>query len=94
MVELYALVIKETQEIVDAHTFSKYWKNYGEVGSTLSGWRPPKKIYTRLRDAKSGFSHIPQQLKPLVEIAVFTKSGVAIDGKILQQIQDDKRSIN
>jgi hypothetical protein len=85
MTTLYALVIKETKEILDPIVFKKYWKNYGT--NQLYGWSKPKKIYTKLGHAKTGFSHVPEQLKPHIAIASFAFDQFIIDGDVLQEEQ-------
>ena len=89
--ELYVLLIKETQEVVSAKSIKQYWKSYGSSSAYgLYGWRPPKKIYDSLGRAKAGFAHIPADMKPLVEIAVFEKTESILEGSELQQEQDQK----
>lgn len=78
--ELYVLVFKETGEIVTPDSFKKYWKNYGSVGNSLGGWRPPKKIYYTLGTAKSGFNYIPEQIKSQIGIALFAQQSIVVDG--------------
>lgn len=89
--ELYVLVFKETGEILTPDSFTKYWKNYGSVGHSLSGWRAPKKIYYTLGTAKTGFNYIPDQLKDQIEITIFTKSSVVVDGANLKVSQKEVR---
>lgn len=92
MSELYAIVIKETKEILDADSFKEYWKNYGDAGSRgLYGWRKPKKIYTKLHLAKTGFSHVPEQMKPHLAIATFKFSDFVVDGGELKEEQKIRR---
>jgi len=76
--ELYVLIIKESGEILTPDSFKLYWKNYGK--SELYGWRFPKKIYYTLGHARSGFSHIPAQIKDKVGIAKFTLNQLCEDG--------------
>lgn len=83
MAEIYALTFKNTGEILTPDNFEKYWKNYGSGGSGLRGWRPPKKMYYTEGHAKSGFSHIPDQLKPHINITKFVPDGVVVDGDVL-----------
>lgn len=64
---------------------------FGGAFSYLSGWRPPKKIYFKLGQAKSGFAHVPDAAKPLLEIAKFTFDSVVEDGKILVDKQREAR---
>lgn len=82
---LYAIIIKKTKEVLDAATFKEYWKTYGCNG--LYGWRKPKKIYTKLHLAKTGFSHIPDEIKPHVAIASFELSEIIMDGEDLDKEQ-------
>ncbi len=85
MNEIYAIVWKESKEVLSPQSYEKYWPSYGQ--NSLYGWRPPKKIYFKLGLAKSGFSHIPEQMKPLLEIAKFTFSETVADGNTLMQKQ-------
>jgi hypothetical protein len=88
--ELYAITFKETGEVLNAKLFSQYWKTYG--GSQLYGWRMPKKIYTTLGKAKSGFAHVPYDLKPHLEISIFTRSSAVMDGETLRDDQEERRA--
>jgi hypothetical protein len=83
MKTLYALIFKESGEIVTPESFKKYWKNYGDADGWLQGWRPPKKVYYTVGHAKSGFAHIPSEIKPLVSIAEFSFSKILDDGDSL-----------
>jgi hypothetical protein len=87
--ELFALTFKDSGEILTPDSYKKYWKNYGR--NDLTGWHPPKKIYYTLGTAKAGFGHIPEQIKPLVEISKFVRSECVIDGAGLQTEQKVKR---
>ena len=92
MSELYAIVIKETKEILDADSIKEYWNNYGDASSRgLYGWIKPKKIYTKLHLAKTGFSHIPEQMKPHLAIATFTFNDFVVDGNKLKEEQKLRR---
>ena len=86
---LYAIIITKTRQVVDAATFKEYWKNYG--GNSLYGWRKPKKIYTKLHLAKTGFSHIPDDLKPHLSIAEFSFKEILMDGADLQADQESRK---
>jgi len=87
--ELFALTFKNSGEILTPDSFKKYWKGYG--GNCLQGWKPPKKIYYTLGTAKSGFGHIPEQIKPLIQISKFVRGESVIDGAGLQAEQKIKR---
>lgn len=87
--ELFAIVYKDTLEILTPKSFKKYWPNYG--GSYLQGWRPPKKIYYSLGFARSGFSHIPNELKDKLAIAKVSKMEIVQDGESLHKNQEEKR---
>lgn len=91
MKELYAIIWKESKEILTPESFKKYWPNYGGASSYLSGWRPPKKIYFKLGQAKSGFAHVPDAAKPFLEIAKFTLDSVVEDGKVLKEKQKQSK---
>jgi len=88
--ELYAITLKETGEVLNAKSFAKYWKNYGS--NQLYGWRMPKKVYTTLGQAKSGFAHVPFDLKSHLEISIFTRSSAAMDGESLRDDQEERRA--
>jgi phosphoribosylformylglycinamidine (FGAM) synthase PurS component len=87
--ELFALTFKDSGAILTPDSYKEYWKGYGQ--NDLSGWKPPKKIYYTLGTAKAGFGHIPEQIKPLVEISKFVRSECVIDGAGLQTEQKVKR---
>jgi hypothetical protein len=87
--ELFALTFKNSGEILTPDSYKKHWKNYGS--NDLTGWHPPKKIYYTLGTAKAGFGHIPEQIKPLVEISKFVRGESVIDGVGLQAEQKTKR---
>ena len=78
---LYALVFKESGEILTPDSFKQHWPNYG--GNWLQGWRPPKKVYYKIGHAKTGFSHIPDAIKPSIAIAEFSVSKIVQDGEEL-----------
>lgn len=89
MDKIYAITFKDTGKIVTAKSFKEFWKNYGN--NQLYGWRSPKKIYFTLGQAKAGFSHIPSQLKPLLEISSFVREASVIDGEELSKQQEEIR---
>ena len=89
MIELYAIMFKDTQEIVAPDLFKKYWKNYGS--NSLYGWNPPKKIYYTLGRARSGFAHIPNEIKDDLAIAKFIFGEIVEDGAELKEKQDKAR---
>lgn len=89
MIELYAIMFKDTQEIVTPDLFKKYWKNYGS--NSLYGWSPPKKIYYTLGRARSGFAHIPNEIKDDLAIAKFVFGEIVEDGAELKEKQDKAR---
>lgn len=82
---IYAIIFKDTQEILTPESFKKYWPNYG--GNNLYGWRAPKKVYYKLGHAKTGFSHIPNKLKSKLAIAEFSPSKIIEDGQKLHAQQ-------
>lgn len=86
---LYAIVITQTKEILDPESFKKYWKNYGS--NWLCGWRKPKKVYLKLGQAKCGFAHIPEEMKPHLSIAEFTFKDFIIDGGQIQEEQKNRK---
>lgn len=88
---LYVIVFKDTKEILTPDSFAKFWKNYGSTGSILQGWRPPKKIYYSIGQAKSGFAFIPEELKQLTEIARFDYAETIEDGSVLAEKQKRTR---
>ena len=89
MSKLYVITFKETKEMVTPDSIKKYWKNYGSArGSGLYGWRPAKRVYYSLGQAKVGFSYIPDQLKPQCEISMYAYSESVVDGEDLQAAQD------
>lgn len=88
MSELYVITFKETKEMITPDSIKKYWKNYGSAaGSGLYGWKPPKKVYFTLGQARRGFSFIPDQLKPQCEISMYAYSESVEDGEDLQSKQ-------
>jgi HD-like signal output (HDOD) protein len=90
--KLYAIVFKESKEILDPKTIKKYWPNYGSAGSSgLYGWRPPKKIYDTLGRARTGFAHIPEQIKDQLAIATFTFDEFVEDGDDIKKVQEANR---
>lgn len=89
MSKIYALTIKKTGEVLNPETFKKYWENYG--GTSLRGWRPPKKMYYKEGHAKRGFAHIPDELKPHINITLFEAKQDIIDGEVLFKEQEERR---
>ena len=89
MKELYAIIFKDTGEILTPDSFKEYWKNYGS--NSLQGWNPPKKIYYTLGRARSGFAHIPDELKEKTAIANFVFSEIIEDGAELKEKQYQAR---
>ena len=95
MKEIYAIVYKKTKEIVTPKSFKQYWPNYGS--NDLYGWRPAKKMYETLGQARRGFSFIPNLLKGDLDIAIFTFKEVVEDGSELSRKQAEskkKRELN
>lgn len=88
---MYAIVFKETNEILTPKSFKKFWPNYGSAQGHLYGWRPAKKFYEKIGQAKSGFAHIPDQLKPLLKIVKLGVVEDVIDGEELKEKQDISR---
>lgn len=86
---LYAINFKESGEILTPESYKKYWPNYG--GNNLHGWKAPKKVYYTLGKAKNGFSHVPDQLKPLLEISEFTRTKSLVDGEELMKTQKEAK---
>ncbi len=72
--ELFVLMLDG--KILTPAAFEKYWNNYGSGASSLYGWRPPKKIYYTLGQARCGLSHVPAEIKSKVEIYKFVSAGV------------------
>lgn len=89
MKEVFAIVFKDTNEILTPDTFKKYWPGYGS--NNLYGWRPPKKIYYTIGTARSGFSHIPDKIKPKLAIATFGFVKLIEDGAELYKKQEANR---
>lgn len=85
MNSIYAIVFKDTKQILTPYSFKEYWKNYG--GNNLYGWRAPKKLYFTLGRAKWGFAHIPEELKSKVSIARFDFTEIITDGEELKEKQ-------
>ena len=88
--KLYAINFKDSGEILTPESFTKYWPNYGSSG--LHGWRIPKKIYVKLGQAKAGFAHIPDELKPMLEISEFAKAESLVDGAELMDKQKELKA--
>lgn len=86
---LFAIVHKDTKEILNPVSFRKYWPNYGS--NQLYGWRSPKKTYETLGRAKAGFAHIPEKLKSELEIAEFVYSRSVTDGEELMEERRKKK---
>lgn len=89
MTEIYAIVFKDTNEIVTPDSFCEYWERYGL--NDLQGWGPPKKLYYTLGRAKSGFSHMPSEIKEKTAIARFVFGEIVEDGAELKEKQDRAR---
>ena len=89
--KLYAIVFKESGEILTPASFKKYWPNYGQ--NNLYGWRPAKKIYYTEGRAKAGFAYIPDEIKGQLCIAVFTFEKELIDGAILCAEQNKRKIV-
>lgn len=81
MKELFVIVFKDSKAPVTTDNIKKYWPNYGT--NELYGWRPPKKVYFKLHHAKAGFSHLPADLQPYLEICKYGYIETVIDGEIL-----------
>ena len=90
MKSIYAIVFKDTQEILTPDSFTEYWRNYG--GNNLYGWRAPKKLYFTIGRARGGFAHIPEELKSKVAIARFDFAEVEQDGEELREKQKITRA--
>jgi hypothetical protein len=75
--ELYVMMLDGA--ILTPDVFSQYWENYGAGGSTLQGWRPPKKIYYTLPTAKAQMRWIPEQIRSKVQIHRFVSAGAILD---------------
>ncbi len=73
--KLYVLMLDGV--ILTPDSFQEYWKNYGTTGSSLYGWRPPKKIYYTLGHARNGLRFVPEQIRDKVQIHVFESAGEA-----------------
>lgn len=89
---LYGIFWIDTDELLSPASFKEHWQGYGN--NQLHGWRPPKKVYYTLGNAKSGFAHIPDQIKPHVCIRAIEPTNVIIDGEDLikeQKERQDKR---
>lgn len=91
MNSIYAIVFKDTKQILTPDSFKEYWKSYG--ANSLYGWRAPKKLYFTLGRAKGGFAHIPEELKSKVEIARFDFAESVEDGEKLGEKQKAAREI-
>lgn len=88
MSKLYVITFKDTKEMITPDSIKKFWKNYGSARSSgLYGWKPPKKVYFTLGQARRGFSFIPDQLKPQCEISMYAYSESVQDGEELQATQ-------
>lgn len=87
---MFAIIIKETKEILTPDVFKKYWPNYGN--NCLSGWKPPKKIYETIGRAKSGFAHCPNELKKDLAIAEFVFGSIIENGEGLAVKQEERRA--
>lgn len=91
MNDLYVITFIESGEILTPDSFKKYWPNYGVGGSSLCGWKPPKKVYYSEAKAKVGFSFVPDALKPMLEISLYSKTRSIINGIELQKQQTIKK---
>lgn len=88
MSKLYVITFKESKEMITPDSIKKFWKNYGSARSSgLYGWKPPKKVYFTLGQARRGFAFIPDELKPQCEISIFAFSESVQDGEDLQATQ-------
>jgi hypothetical protein len=89
--ELYALMLDG--HILTPESFKEYWKNYGQASlSGLYGWRPAKKIYYTLGQAKAGLAHVPEQIKSKVEIHRFASAGKVADTETVLSEQKDRKA--
>jgi hypothetical protein len=84
-----AIVFKDTKKMVTMEEIQKHWPGYGH--NDLYGWHPPKRVYNKVSHAKTGFSNIPDKLKPYVEIAELIVGDTIIDGAVLMQDQHSRK---
>lgn len=75
--ELYVLMLGDY--ILTPDTFKEYWGNYGNSASGLYGWRPPKKVYYTLGQAKCGLHYVPAAIQHKVKIHKFASVSVFND---------------
>lgn len=79
MSTLYAIVFKDTNEILTEVKIREVYPSYGS-----GSYRVGKKVYFTLGTAKSGYSHLPDKLKSLAKIQEFGPSGASYDGDALE----------
>lgn len=90
MKTLFVIIWKESEEILTPDSFKKYWPNYGS--NNLHGWRPAKKIYYKMGQAKNGFSYIPDEIKPELAIAEFSLDKIVLGGVELNETQQKAKA--
>lgn len=71
--ELYVLMLGDY--ILTPDTFKEYWEGYGSGATGLYGWRPPKKIYYTLGQARRGKRYVPKEIAKCVKIHKFLSAG-------------------
>ena len=84
MTSFYAIVLKDTNEIVTEDLIKQYCPDYH-----VTAFR--KKVYFTIGTAKNGFASIPDDMQTFVKIQEFTPNGVSLDGVDLQNEYDARQ---
>lgn len=83
------IVFKDTKKMVTMEEIRNHWPGYGH--NSLHGWTPPKRVYNKISHAKTGFSNLPDMLKPHVEIAELIVGDTLVDGAVLMKDQHSRK---
>lgn len=84
---IYAIVFKDTNEVITEERIREIWPSYGH-----GSYRVAKKVYFTLGTAKSGFSRLPDQIKSELKIQEFHPTGNSIPGEVIVE-EYQKRAV-
>lgn len=76
--EIYAIHLDG--QLLQLDVWKQYSSKYGEYGSQLQGWKPPKRFYYKLHHAKNGVRHLPPQIRDKVKIVRYIPADEDGDG--------------
>lgn len=71
--QLYVMMLEGA--ILTPDKIMEFSEHYGEVGSALAGWRPPKKIYYTIGTCRAAKRYLPAEIREKVEIHLFESKG-------------------